>query len=383
LVEGAAAAAPSTFQEGISHRAPNPTAGMRTLLVVSVLAFAGLLVVDLEPSAAPRPAAALSVADVARPRARPTVEVSFVRNGRLVAVDRVVPRGIRPATHALRELVQGPTRLERADGFRSAFRPGVRLRSVKVHGDTWRVRLSHSFLGPATAATMETRLAQLSSTLGRLGPQLWVTLSAEGRFVTALRIGTRPSPWRAHPGEKGYAYTVRGVQLRLWLLGYLDRASVTGSIDYATEQALLAFQGWNGLARTGTVTGETQLALVRASSPRPTTRRPGRRIEIFRDRGVLLMIEDNEVRRAVHTSTGAFGGTPAGTFRVYRKETMSWSVPFSVWMPFASYFVGGIAMHEYPHVPEYPASHGCVRLPAGEAERVFAFAEVGTPVHVF
>jgi lipoprotein-anchoring transpeptidase ErfK/SrfK len=40
-------------------------------------------------------------------------------------------------------------------------------------------------------------------------------------------------------------------------------------------------------------------------------------------------------------------------------------------------------MHEYPHVPEYPASHGCVRLPAGEAARVYQFAEVGTPVHVF
>jgi lipoprotein-anchoring transpeptidase ErfK/SrfK len=40
-------------------------------------------------------------------------------------------------------------------------------------------------------------------------------------------------------------------------------------------------------------------------------------------------------------------------------------------------------MHEYPYVPEYPASHGCVRLPAGEARRVFAFAEVGTPVSVF
>jgi len=34
-------------------------------------------------------------------------------------------------------------------------------------------------------------------------------------------------------------------------------------------------------------------------------------------------------------------------------------------------------------VPSYPASHGCVRLPAGEAQRVYAFARLGTPVHVF
>ena len=201
--------------------------------------------------------------------------------------------------------------------------------------------------------------------------------------MTELAIGVRPSPWRATRGEKGYSYTVRGVQLRLWTLGYLDRASVTGSTDYQTEQALLAFQGWNGIGRTGTVTGETQLALFRASPPRPASHRPGRHVEIYRERGVLLMVEGNDVLRAVHTSTGAFGRTPSGVYRVYRKETLSWSRPFSVWMPYASYFVGGIAMHEYPDVPEYPASHGCVRLPAGEAERVFGFVDVGTPVQVF
>jgi lipoprotein-anchoring transpeptidase ErfK/SrfK len=359
---------------------------MRILPVVFLLAFAGLLVVDLEPAAAPRPqaAAAATATRVAQPRAAPgAVEVTFVRNGRFVRVERVVPRRVRPALHALRELLQGPTKPERARGLRSAFRPGVRVRSVRAEGDLWLVRLSRSVLGPATPATMETRLAQLSATLARLGPQQWAAVSAEGRFVTITRIGARPSEWRATRGEKGYSYSVRGVQLRLWTLGFLDRSSVTGSQDYLLEQALLAFQGWHGLARTGTVTGETQLELFRSRPPRPATHRSGPRLEIYRDKGVLLLIEGNEVRRAVHTSTGAYGGTPSGSYRVYRKELLSWSVPFSVWMPFASYFVGGIAMHEYPDVPSYPASHGCVRLPEGEAERVFEFARLGTPVHVF
>ncbi|HUF01646.1 MAG TPA: L,D-transpeptidase, partial [Gaiellaceae bacterium] len=125
-----------------------------------------------------------------------------------------------------------------------------------------------------------------------------------------------------------------------------------------------------------------QVSLFRARLPRPATRGPGRRVEIDRNRGVLLVIEDNEIVRAIHTSTGAGGATPAGDFRVYRKERMSWSVPFQVWMPWASYFRGGIATHEYPDVPSYPASHGCVRLPAGEAKRVYDFVDVGTPVRV-
>ena len=313
-----------------------------------------------------------------------TIEVAFVRAGKLVRVERVVPNGARPELHALRELVQGPTRDERRAGLRSALREGVRPRSIQSGDGVWLVSFSRSLFSPGTPRTKRTRLAQIASTLARLGgPQQFATISAEGRLATVLRLGVRPGTWRERRGEKGYPYSVRGIQLRMLQLGYLSRAQVTGTLDYSTSQALLAFQGWEGLARTGTVTGETQLALVRANRPRPHAGGSGRRVEIHRDRGVLLLIEGGTVERAVHTSTGAGGATPAGTFRVYRKELMSWSYPFSVWMPYASYFVGGIAMHEYPDVPEYPASHGCVRLPAGDAQRVFRFAEHGTPVRVF
>jgi L,D-transpeptidase catalytic domain/Sporulation and spore germination len=332
----------------------------------------------------PLAGALLAATATVAPSAPRTVEVAFVRDGRLVRVERVVPKRVRPELHALRELVQGPTLEERARGLRSAIREGVRPRSIRATKDTWLVSFSRSLFGPGTAQTKRMRLAQIAATLSRLGgPQEYAAISSEGRLATMLRLGVRPGTWREQRGEKGYVYSVRGVQLRMLQLGYLSRAQVTGTLDYGTSQALLAFQGWEDFSRTGTITGETQLALARAHRPRPRTRGAGRRVEIHRDRGVLLLIDGNEVERLVHTSTGAGGATPSGTYRVYRKELLSWSVPFSVWMPFASYFVGGIAMHEYPHVPEYPASHGCVRLPAGDAERVYRFAEHGTPVHVF
>jgi hypothetical protein len=45
-------------------------------------------------------------------------------------------------------------------------------------------------------------------------------------------------------------------------------------------------------------------------------------------------------------------------------------------------FVGGIAFHEYPVVPAYPASHGCVRQAFSVAHSTYEFAEIGMPVTV-
>jgi len=357
---------------------------MRLLLVTLLLAVAGTLALDLEPSAASRAQAAKAEVEEEVVAAPQTVDVAFVRDGRLVRVERVVPKGTAPRMHALRELTQGPTRHERARGLRTAIRPGVRLRSLRSGQGMWLASFSRSLFGPGSDTTVRMRLSQITWTLARLGgPQEYAAISAEGRLATVLRLGVRPGAWRSLKGERGYVYSARGVQLRLWQLGYLSRADVNGSLDYATSQALLAFQGWEKLSRTGTMTGETQVALVNADRPRPRHRSAGRHVEIHRDLGVLLLVEDGVVSRAVHTSTGSGGVTPAGSFRVYRKELRSWSVPFQVWMPYAAYFVGGIATHQYPHVPEYPASHGCVRLPEGDAARVYRFVELGTPVQVF
>ena len=356
---------------------------MRMLLVVLVLGFAGLLAVDLEPSSTPHAAIAVAGRHGPKQSSMPeTVEVAFMKNGWVVRVERTVPRRRSAAEVALRELTQGPTKAERRRGIRTALPEGVRLRSLRHDGDSWLASFSRSTFAGGSAETKRTRLWQIAATLAPLGDEEWAAIAAEGRFLTTVRLGTRPGDWSAEIGEQHYLYSLRGIQQRLAELGYLNGSDVTGSDDYLTQQALLAFQGWEDLDRTETVTGQTQVALFKASRPSPAARRPGRRIEIYRDRGVLLMTEHGEVVRVVHTSTGSLGRTPAGDFHVYAKSLYSWSKPFHVWMPYAAYFRGGIAMHESPDVPSYPASHGCVRLPDGEADRVYRFVDVGTPVVV-
>ena len=355
---------------------------MRILLVVLLFAFAGFLAVDIEPSATSRAAVSLPARTTIPKPAPETVEVAFVRKGWVVRVQRVVPKGAAAAEYALRELTQGPTRVERRKGIRTALPDGARLRSLRAGAETWFASFSRSTLAAGSAETKRMRLWQIAATLAPHGDKEHAVLATEGRFVTTLRLGVRPGSWRAETGENDYHYVTRGVRVRLAELGYLDARDIGADDGYLTEQALMAFQGWEDLDRTGTVTGQTQLALFRATRPRPAGRRPGRRIEIYRDLGVLLMVEDGEVVRAVHTSTGSGGITPVGDFKVYAKVLYSWSVPFQVWMPYAAYFRGGIATHQSSDVPSYPASHGCVRLPEGEADRVYRFVEVGTPVSV-
>jgi hypothetical protein len=194
----------------------------------------------------------------------------------------------------------------------------------------------------------------------------------------AVRIVVPPQP-TLRLGSRGAA--VQRLQRELVRLRYLPAGRAGHTYGESTWHAVVALQGWLRLPRTGVVDRRTWAALWGASVPRPWGgMRHG--VEIDTARQVLLLIENGRVARALHVSTGAGGRTPLGRFGVYRKEQLSWSVPFGVWMPYASYFHGGFAMHEYPSVPSYPASHGCVRVPAADAPSVYAFAGYGTPVWI-
>src|SRR3954463_5592747 len=50
-------------------------------------------------------------------------------------------------------------------------------------------------------------------------------------------------------------------------------------------------------------------------------------------------------------------------------------------MPYCMHFNGGYAMHE-GYVPPFAASHGCIRIPHGMADKFFEAAHEGTPLIV-
>ncbi|MFL6543300.1 MAG: L,D-transpeptidase family protein [Chthoniobacterales bacterium] len=50
-------------------------------------------------------------------------------------------------------------------------------------------------------------------------------------------------------------------------------------------------------------------------------------------------------------------------------------------MPYFMHFNGGYAMHE-GYVPPFAASHGCIRIPHGMADKFFEAAHEGTSIVV-
>jgi lipoprotein-anchoring transpeptidase ErfK/SrfK len=75
--------------------------------------------------------------------------------------------------------------------------------------------------------------------------------------------------------------------------------------------------------------------------------------------------------------------TPTGIFSVLSKKPMHRSRKYdNAPMPFAQFFdPAGIALHA-GYVAPRPASHGCVRLPAAFAKKLYSVTDIGTPVYV-
>jgi hypothetical protein len=49
----------------------------------------------------------------------------------------------------------------------------------------------------------------------------------------------------------------------------------------------------------------------------------------------------------------------------------------------SNFFLRGFAVHGYPEVPPWPASHGCVRVPMWVAVRLYGLIAWGSAVDIY
>jgi lipoprotein-anchoring transpeptidase ErfK/SrfK len=98
---------------------------------------------------------------------------------------------------------------------------------------------------------------------------------------------------------------------------------------------------------------------------------------------VTVYAGTEEVTRA-SVSTGTRGHeTPTGVFSVIQKERMHYSNLYNnAPMPFMQRITwSGVALHA-GHLPGYPASHGCIRMPHEFARRLYGMTAIGARVIV-
>lgn len=80
--------------------------------------------------------------------------------------------------------------------------------------------------------------------------------------------------------------------------------------------------------------------------------------------------------------------TPSGFYSVKTKEEVHYSTIGKVYMPFSMQFYGNYFIHGWTYYPDGSPvsasfSGGCIKLTTEDAQKVFAFADVGTGVFVY
>ena len=332
--------------------------------------------------------------DARAAEAKGPLRVAFLRGEQLAGV----PRPGKTPTDAVRALIAGPTARERSRGFRTYYTPRMKLRRLGVTGSLATVDFNSAFAS-GSGERRAARVGQLVRTLTGLRGISRVQLLVEGArplglvkgislgspiTLRLLRMPNIPVPVPPQLRLPAPDPATKRLQMRLIKLGYLIPGDADGRFGPETSDAILAFQKWERLSRTGVVNGPTRTRLASAVRPTPISRTvSGKRAEILLGRQVALLIRNNRVVRAISVSTGKPSTpTPPGSYRVYAKIPRWWSTPFREWLPWALPFVGGIAFHEFQVVPPYPASHGCVRQLPTVAQWTYHFAYVGMPVRV-
>jgi peptidoglycan hydrolase-like protein with peptidoglycan-binding domain len=183
--------------------------------------------------------------------------------------------------------------------------------------------------------------------------------------------------WKAGKGAGGTAVLL--LQRELLALGYAT--PLTGSYDDGTSRAVLAFRKVNNLGRDGFASGPVYDRLLRRKGAfKLRYPKAGKHVEFSWSRQVVVLAQGGKPWRVYHASSGK-PSTPTvfGSFRFYSKTPGT----NAKGMVDSNYFIRGYAIHGYPEVPTYAASHGCIRVPIPNAAAIFAWIRIGDPIFVY
>jgi peptidoglycan hydrolase-like protein with peptidoglycan-binding domain len=291
-----------------------------------------------------------------------------------------------------------------------APRLSITTEQVKVHGgrasaltgQAWRVRVVLTPAVPGQTAVVRfyrnghrVKAAQLPLAPSATGKSAFVvvpfTSGRRGRIVVrathfatpllgtlkAKGVGVSVVAPRLRPGSRGPA--VRVLQAQLAHLGYV--VGRAGLYDARTARAVLAFRKVTGMRRSSIASSDVFRRLARGGGVfRVRFPGHGKHVEADLSRQVIALIDAGKVERIYPVSSGK-PSTPTirGHFRVYLRSPGT----NAKGMYMSSYFIRGYAIHGYPSVPVFPASHGCIRVPNSEAVSIYRWLSFGDIVDVY
>ncbi|MBI5089119.1 MAG: murein L,D-transpeptidase [Actinobacteria bacterium] len=183
--------------------------------------------------------------------------------------------------------------------------------------------------------------------------------------------------------------TVSRAQQRLLDLGFWN-SGADGNFGWTTSQAIMAFQKWMKLPTTTGVLDETTAAALNGNLCRPVPGiTSGDLFEVDKGKQLAFIIRGGKTLWVLNISSGGNydytakdqktgatlndrAYTPVGTFKVYRvsDDPAYFGSLGELYRP--RFIVGGVAVHGYRNVPNYPASHGCIRVSNPAMDMIWA-----------
>lgn len=235
---------------------------------------------------------------------------------------------------------------------------------------------------PETVVTEPDPVEESTTTIAETTTTTESTTTSSTTTTTTLPPGVVPvdaldAPLEAVGTSSGDE--TRRLQERLLELGFWLQAT-DGQYGVTTRQAVMAAQKYVGLPADG-VAGPDTVAQLSNFTEKPRGRaEAGTLVEVDKSKQLLFFVIDGTTEWILNTSTGTevpyerpnsndpeiiergSSITPTGLHEVDRQRAEGWweGDLGEIYRP--KYFIGGVAVHGSNSIPDYPASHGCVRV---------------------
>jgi L,D-transpeptidase catalytic domain len=194
---------------------------------------------------------------------------------------------------------------------------------------------------------------------------------------TTVRKSWRVSFPALHPGECGQVVT--GFKRELATMGYVSGGG--SCFNGRLGREVLAYRKVNNMNRSEQA-GASLVKSVYAGRGGFQLKYPnaGEHAEVSIPKQVLVLAKDGKPFAIYPVSTGK-SSTPTitGHYSIYRLEPGT----NSHGMVYSDYWHNGYAVHGYAEVPNYPASHGCVRTFIADQPRIYEQLHLGEDIFVY